>query len=232
MTSCQLNGHGFGWSPGVGDGQGGLACLVNRTTPSPPVHHQLPEFTQTHVHRVSDSPSAGEPVPEQRAPGKCSVPRRPAYAGAEGPGSQTPPEQPRAPQLEETPETPPSSRAEGPMTGREASSLECCLDSSTGIRNAGCLTWRGEIKPWRAGFQGFLGICSTPGGRGRSLLDGFLGVSRWSGATEGEAGNAVTNTQFFPRREDTAMLLFQPSFSVRLSHCRAKETSSRLLSRT
>ena len=22
----QLNGHGFGWSLGVGDGQGGLAC--------------------------------------------------------------------------------------------------------------------------------------------------------------------------------------------------------------
>ena len=22
----QLNGHGFGWAPGVGDGQGGLAC--------------------------------------------------------------------------------------------------------------------------------------------------------------------------------------------------------------
>ena len=22
----QLNGHGFGWTPGVGDGQGGLAC--------------------------------------------------------------------------------------------------------------------------------------------------------------------------------------------------------------
>ena len=22
----QLNGHGFGWIPGVGDGQGGLAC--------------------------------------------------------------------------------------------------------------------------------------------------------------------------------------------------------------
>ena len=21
-----LNGHGFGWIPGVGDGQGGLAC--------------------------------------------------------------------------------------------------------------------------------------------------------------------------------------------------------------
>ena len=22
----QLNGHGFGWAPGVGDGQGGLVC--------------------------------------------------------------------------------------------------------------------------------------------------------------------------------------------------------------
>ena len=22
----QLNGHGFGWAPGVGDGQGGLPC--------------------------------------------------------------------------------------------------------------------------------------------------------------------------------------------------------------
>ena len=22
----RLNGHGFGWTPGVGDGQGGLEC--------------------------------------------------------------------------------------------------------------------------------------------------------------------------------------------------------------
>ena len=22
----RLNGHGFGWTPGVGDGQGGLGC--------------------------------------------------------------------------------------------------------------------------------------------------------------------------------------------------------------
>ena len=28
---------------------------VNRSTPGLPVHHQLPEFTQTHVHRVSDA---------------------------------------------------------------------------------------------------------------------------------------------------------------------------------
>ena len=24
----RLDGHGFGWTPGVGDGQGGLACCI------------------------------------------------------------------------------------------------------------------------------------------------------------------------------------------------------------
>ena len=28
---------------------------VNHSTPGLPVHHQLPEFTQTHVHRVGDA---------------------------------------------------------------------------------------------------------------------------------------------------------------------------------
>ena len=37
-----------------------LSCVrlcnpVNRSTPGLPVHHQLPEFTQTHVHRVGDA---------------------------------------------------------------------------------------------------------------------------------------------------------------------------------
>ena len=45
---------------------------MNRSTPGLPVHHQLPEFTQTHVHRVRDaiqpshplsSPSPPPPVP-------------------------------------------------------------------------------------------------------------------------------------------------------------------------
>ena len=31
-----------------------LCDPMNRSTPALPVHHQLPEFTQTHVHRVSD----------------------------------------------------------------------------------------------------------------------------------------------------------------------------------
>ena len=26
----RLNGHGFGWTPGVGDEQGGLACCGSR----------------------------------------------------------------------------------------------------------------------------------------------------------------------------------------------------------
>ena len=26
----RLNGHGFGWTPGVGDGQGGLECRGSR----------------------------------------------------------------------------------------------------------------------------------------------------------------------------------------------------------
>ena len=28
---------------------------MNRSSPGLPVHHQLPEFTQTHIHRVSDA---------------------------------------------------------------------------------------------------------------------------------------------------------------------------------
>ena len=31
MVGChhRLNGHGFGWAPGVGDGQGGLVCCCS-----------------------------------------------------------------------------------------------------------------------------------------------------------------------------------------------------------
>ena len=47
---------------------------MNRSTPSLPVHHQLLEFTETHIHRVSDaiqpsnpllSPSPPAPNPSQ-----------------------------------------------------------------------------------------------------------------------------------------------------------------------
>ena len=48
---------------------------MNRSTPGLPVHHQLPKFTQAHVHRVGDgiqpshplsSPSLPAPNPSQR----------------------------------------------------------------------------------------------------------------------------------------------------------------------
>ena len=51
-----------------------LCDPMNHSTPGLPVYHQLPEFTQTHVHRVSDviqpshplsSPSPPAPNPSQ-----------------------------------------------------------------------------------------------------------------------------------------------------------------------
>ena len=51
-----------------------LCDPMNLSTPGLPVHHQLPEFTQTHVHQVSDaiqpsrpllSPSPPAPNPSQ-----------------------------------------------------------------------------------------------------------------------------------------------------------------------
>ena len=51
-----------------------LCDPINCSTPGLPVHHQLPEFIQTHVHRVSDaiqpshplsSPSPSAPNPSQ-----------------------------------------------------------------------------------------------------------------------------------------------------------------------
>ena len=44
-----------------------LSCLtlcdpMNRSTPGLPVHHQLPEFTQTHIHRVSDTIQPSHPL--------------------------------------------------------------------------------------------------------------------------------------------------------------------------
>ena len=39
-----------------------LCDPMNRSTPGLPVHHQLPEFTETHVHRVSDAIQPSHPV--------------------------------------------------------------------------------------------------------------------------------------------------------------------------
>ena len=39
-----------------------LCNLMNRSTPGLPVPHQLLEFTQTHIHRVSDAIQPSHPV--------------------------------------------------------------------------------------------------------------------------------------------------------------------------
>ena len=38
-----------------------LCDPMNRSTPGLPVYHQLPEFTQTHIHRVSDAIQPSHP---------------------------------------------------------------------------------------------------------------------------------------------------------------------------
>ena len=39
-----------------------LCDPMNHSTPGLPVHHQPPEFTQTHVHRVSDAIQPSHPL--------------------------------------------------------------------------------------------------------------------------------------------------------------------------
>ena len=39
-----------------------LCDPMNCSTPGPPIHHQLLEFTQTHVHRVSDAIQPSHPL--------------------------------------------------------------------------------------------------------------------------------------------------------------------------
>ena len=64
---------------------------MNRSMPGLPVHHQLPEFTETHVHRVSDaiqpshplsSPSPLAPNPSQhQSLTKVGSPETPGVTG-------------------------------------------------------------------------------------------------------------------------------------------------------
>ena len=68
-----------------------LCDPMNRSMPGLPVHHQLLDFTQTHVHRVSDaiqpshplsSPSPPAPNPSQhQSLFQCVTPRRTDHLG-------------------------------------------------------------------------------------------------------------------------------------------------------
>ena len=41
---------------------------MNRSTPGLPVHHQLPEFTQAHIHRVGDAIQPSHPLSSPSPP--------------------------------------------------------------------------------------------------------------------------------------------------------------------
>jgi len=45
-----------------------LCYPMNHSTPGLPVHHQLPEFTQTHVHKVSDAIQPSHPLSSPSPP--------------------------------------------------------------------------------------------------------------------------------------------------------------------
>ena len=45
-----------------------LCNTINRSTPGLPVHHQLPQFTQTHVHQVSDAIQPSHPLSSPSPP--------------------------------------------------------------------------------------------------------------------------------------------------------------------
>ena len=45
-----------------------LCDPMNRSTPGLPVHYQLPEFTQTHVHRVGDAIQPSHPLASPSPP--------------------------------------------------------------------------------------------------------------------------------------------------------------------
>ena len=51
-----------------------LCNPMNRGTPGLPVHHQLPEFTQTHVHRVGDAIQPSHPLSSPSPPAPQSLP--------------------------------------------------------------------------------------------------------------------------------------------------------------
>ena len=45
-----------------------LCDPMNRSMPGLPVHHQLPEFTQTHVHRAGDAIRPSHPLSSPSPP--------------------------------------------------------------------------------------------------------------------------------------------------------------------
>ena len=71
---CHSHAHSSAWLSFLeGMHSSVQSCLtlcdpVNRSTPGLPIHHQLREFTQTHVHRVSDAIQPSHPLSSPSPP--------------------------------------------------------------------------------------------------------------------------------------------------------------------
>ena len=57
-----------------------LCDPMNRSTPGPPVHHQLPEFTQTQVHLGSDAIQPSHPMSSPFPPAPNPSQHQPTFA--------------------------------------------------------------------------------------------------------------------------------------------------------
>ena len=67
-TSCEELTHSSVQFSSVTQSCPALCDLMNRSMPGLPVHHQLPEFTQTHVHRVVDAIQPSHPLSSPSPP--------------------------------------------------------------------------------------------------------------------------------------------------------------------
>ena len=63
-----LTGFLFGLVSSVAQSCPTLCDPMNRSTPGLPVHHQLPEFTQAHVHCVGDAVQPSHPLSSSSPP--------------------------------------------------------------------------------------------------------------------------------------------------------------------
>ena len=64
-SNTDLGLHQFSW---VAQSCPTLCKPMNRSRPGLPVHHQLPEFTQTHIHCVSDAIQPSHPLSSPSPP--------------------------------------------------------------------------------------------------------------------------------------------------------------------
>ena len=91
LCQCYLKMHALGEGPGatlsvlrlflsliqfnsVAQSCPTLCDPMNLSTPGLPVHHQLPKFTQTHVHQVSDAIQPSHPLSSPSPPAPQSLP--------------------------------------------------------------------------------------------------------------------------------------------------------------